>query len=147
MKAFYCVTGLSCLFLLAAPLVGGKRSIAARIDDGDQGKLAGKWTVETFEYNGSDVERLKDAIREFKDGKYSLTLKMGDAIEGSLKLDSTKTPKQIDLDVNGRTLKGIYELDGDTLKMSYNLGAEERPTEFVSKPDTGLVLVIHKRKK
>ena len=147
MKAFCCVTGLGCLLLLAAPMVDGQRSIAARIDETDQAKLAGKWTVETFEYNGNAVERLKDAIREFKDGKYSLTLKMGDEIEGSLKLDSTKTPKQIDLDVNGRTLKGIYELDGDTLKMSYNLGAEERPTEFVSKPDTGLVLVIHKRKK
>ena len=87
MKAFCCVTGLGCLLLLAAPMVDGQRSFAARTDETDQAKLAGKWTVETFEYNGNAVERLKDAIREFKDGKYSLTLKMGDAIEGSLKLD------------------------------------------------------------
>ena len=101
----------------------------------------------SFQYNGSPVERLKDAVREFKDGKYTLTPKTGDAIEGSLTLDATKQPKTIDLDVNGRVLKGIYELDGDSLKMCYNLNDEARPTEFVSKPDSGLIVVVHRREK
>ncbi|MGD9721767.1 MAG: TIGR03067 domain-containing protein [Pirellulales bacterium] len=110
-------------------------------------ELHGKWIVESFQYNGNPVDRLKEAIREFKDGKYSLTPKMGDAITGDVKLDTSKSPKTIDLDVNGRVLHGIYQLDGDTLKMCYNLTRDDRPTEFVSTPDSGLIVVIHKREK
>jgi uncharacterized protein (TIGR03067 family) len=120
---------------------------AARTESADEKELQGKWIVESFEYNGNPVERLKEAVREFKDGKYSLTPKTGDGIEGSVKLDASATPKTIDLDVNGRILKGIYELTGDTLKMCYNLTRDERPSEFVSKPDSGLIVIVHKRGK
>ena len=120
---------------------------AARTDEAEVQKLHGKWIVEDFQYNGAPVERLKDAIREFKAGKYTLTPKAGDAIEGNLILDATKQPKTIDLDVNGRVLKGIYELEGDLLKMCYNLNDEVRPTEFASKPDSGLIVVVHRREK
>ena len=122
-------------------------SFEARAADADQEKLQGKWVVESFEYNGSPVEMMKDAVREFKDDKYTLTPKSGDPINGVIKLDSSQKPKQIDLEVNGRTLKGIYEVDGDSLKMSYTLNGDERPTELVSKPDSGVVLVVHRRAK
>ncbi len=110
-------------------------------------ELQGKWVVKSFEYNGSEVERLKNAIREFKDGKYSLTPKTGEAIEGAVTLDTSQSPKAIDLDVNGRIIKGIYELDGDTLTLCYNLASDERPSEFASKPDTGLIKIVHAREK
>jgi uncharacterized protein (TIGR03067 family) len=129
-----------CVLLLTA-------LIQARAADADQEKLQGKWTVESFEYNGNPVERMKDATREIKDGKYTLTPKVGDVIEGTIKLDPDKKPKTIDLDVNGNILKGIYELDGDALKLCYNLSDGERPTEFASKPDTGVILILHKRAK
>jgi uncharacterized protein (TIGR03067 family) len=121
--------------------------VQARAADADQEKLQGKWTVESFEYNGTPVERMKDATREVKDGKYSLTPKVGDVIEGTIKIDPSKKPKTIDLDVNGRILKGIYELDGDALKLCYILTDGERPTEFASKPDTSVILILHKRAK
>jgi uncharacterized protein (TIGR03067 family) len=113
----------------------------------DQQKLQGKWNIESFEYNGNPVEFMKEAVREFKDARYSLIPKMGDMIEGSIKLDADKKPKEIDLEVNGRTLKGIYDLDGDVLKLSYSLTGGERPTEFISKADSGTTLIIHKRAK
>ncbi|MBI3839766.1 MAG: TIGR03067 domain-containing protein [Planctomycetia bacterium] len=119
----------------------------ARAADTDQEKLQGKWTVESFEYNATPIEMMKNATREFKDGKYTLTPKVGDAIEGTIKIDQSKKPKTIDLDVNGRILKGIYELEGDTLRMCYLLTDGERPTEFATKPDTGLILISHKRAK
>jgi uncharacterized protein (TIGR03067 family) len=124
------------------------RSTPLQAADPDQEKLQGKWIVESFEYNANPVELLKDAVREFKDDKYTLTPKAGDVINGAIKmLDSSKQPKLIDLEVNGQTLKGIYEVSGDSLKMCYNLNNPERPTEFVSKPDSGIVLVVHKRAK
>jgi uncharacterized protein (TIGR03067 family) len=126
-------------------LAGLARAEAA---DPDLEKLQGKWVVESFHYNGNVVERMNGAIREFSKDTYTLTPKEGEAISGTVKsVDSTKTPKEIDLDVNNQTLKGIYQLDGDTLKLCYNLITRQRPTEFASKPDTGLVLVVHKRAK
>src|SRR6476620_3640098 len=120
---------------------------AAHAADPDLALLQGKWMVESFEYNSAPVEFMKDAVREFKEDKYTLTPKAEEPINGIAKLDSRKKPKEIDLEINGRTLKGIYELDGDTLKMSYTLNGDERPTELVSKPDSGIVLVVHKRAK
>jgi uncharacterized protein (TIGR03067 family) len=127
-----------------ALLLADRDALAA---DPDLPAFQGKWTVESFEYNGTPVEIMKEGTREIKEDKYTLTPKSGEAINGVIKLDSSKKPKQIDLEVNGRTLKGIYEIDGDALKLAYTLNGDERPTELVSKPDTGVVLVIHKRAK
>jgi uncharacterized protein (TIGR03067 family) len=119
----------------------------AQAADADLQPLQGKWTVESFDYNGNPVDVMQGAVREFKEEKYTLSPKVGDAIGGIVKLDSTKNPKEIDLEINGRTLKGIYALDGDSLRMCYTLNGAERPTELVSKPDSGVVLVVHKRAK
>ena len=119
----------------------------ARGAEGVQAALQGKWIVESFQYNGGPGEMMKEAVREFKDNKYTLTPKAGDVIEGTIKLDPSQEPKTIDLEINGRTLKGIYEVDGDMLKMSYTLNDGERPTDFASKPDSGQILVTHKRAK
>lgn len=129
---------------LCALVVGQPQARAA---DPDVAALQGKWLVESFAYNGSPVEAMQGATREIKEEKYSLTPTGGDAINGTIKVDSTKKPKQIDLDVNGRTLKGIYEIQGEMLKLCYRLNGDERPTEFESKPDSGAVLVLHRRAK
>jgi uncharacterized protein (TIGR03067 family) len=130
----------ACVLFASGPL-------DARAADPDQEKLQGKWKVESFDYNGMPVEAMKEAVREFKEDKYSLTPTSGEAYSGTVKLDSSKKPKQIDLELTDRTLKGIYEVEGDTLKISYRLEGDERPTELASKPDSGIVLIVHKRAK
>ena len=132
---------------LVVRLLAAGSSGAARAADADQAKLEGKWKIESFEFNGMPVEALKNAVREFKDAKYTLTPASGEVFNGAVKLDSTKKPKEIDLVINERTLKGIYELEGDTLKISYVLEGDERPKELASKPDSRTVLVVHKREK
>jgi len=47
----------------------------------------------------------------------------------------------------GKTSKGIYHLEGDTLKMCYAVPDKDRPKDFESKPGSGLTLVIWKRSK
>ena len=76
-------------------------------EQADPEKLQGKWIVETCQYNGSPVDQMLGAMREFKLEQYTLKPKAGDTYSGSFKLDQSKTPKHIDLEVNGRTLKGI----------------------------------------
>ncbi len=52
----------------------------------------------------------------------------------AIKLDPEKSPKQIDLIREGSNYKGIYEWDGDDLRIAYTLGGG-RPATFDPKPD------------
>jgi hypothetical protein len=74
------------------------------------------------------------------------------AVESSVA--SAKSPKTYDVTIkgdfaeNGKTYQGIYEVDGDTLRTCVQLDAKkDRPTEFVSKPGSGLQVVVWKHVK
>jgi len=47
---------------------------------------------------------------------------------------------------SGRTFPAIYELEGDTLRICYDLSGVKRPTEFKSIAGTRLYLVTYVRK-
>ena len=47
----------------------------------------------------------------------------------------------------GKTIPAIYEHKGDTLKVCYNLGGQERPTEFKSKSGTRQKMWTFQREK
>jgi len=73
--------------------------------------------------------------------KFTLEL-AGKKIEGTYALDASKTPKHVDLTITsgsdaesmrfeGKTSKGLYELEGDHLKwLAQEPGIEDRPTAF-----------------
>ncbi|HEX4588930.1 MAG TPA: TIGR03067 domain-containing protein [Gemmataceae bacterium] len=69
---------------------------------------------------------------------------------GVFTIDSTKTPKEIDiLDETGvknaQTKLGIFEIDGDTYKYCLAPAGKPRPTAFVSKPGSGNSLGVSRR--
>jgi uncharacterized protein (TIGR03067 family) len=47
----------------------------------------------------------------------------------------------------GKTILAIYERDGDTLRVCYDLSGKSRPTEFKTETGTQLFLVTYKREK
>jgi uncharacterized protein (TIGR03067 family) len=47
----------------------------------------------------------------------------------------------------GKSFPAIYELDGDRLRICYDLSGAKRPTEFKSPPGTKLYLVTYHRAK
>jgi uncharacterized protein (TIGR03067 family) len=47
----------------------------------------------------------------------------------------------------GKTFPAIYELDGDTLKVCYDLSGKERPKALKTESGTMTFLVIYKRVK
>jgi uncharacterized protein (TIGR03067 family) len=68
--------------------------------------------------------------------------------EGTIKLDATTKPKQMDAtSTEKEVMLGIYELDGDRYKVCFAPTGKPRPSEFASKPGSGNLLQVWKRKK
>ncbi len=114
--------------------------------------LDGKWVVVSAERDGKADDNLKGAVRVNAGGKYTVTPKDGKPIPGAFKVDATKKPRTMDMmpeegRYKGKTLLGVYEVDGDTLKVCFAEPGKDRPTEFISKAGSGHVLVLHKRVK
>lgn len=106
--------------------------------------MAGVWTV-----GGADPNRIPFGIVQSwiidKNGElvtayqgreilYPLPLDsgVGKRTTYTIKLDPTKTPKQIDLiskdtDIAGMYAMGVYRINGDKIQMSFNLASLPRP--------------------
>jgi uncharacterized protein (TIGR03067 family) len=133
--------------VLSLALLAGSASAA---DDDD---IQGTWLPETAELGG---KMFPDEIRKtikltIKDNKYKVEIgKITD--EGTCKLKATAKPKELDITGTdgpnkGKTIPAIYELNGDTLRVCYDLSGKDRPTEFKTKEGTQHFLVTYKRQK
>jgi uncharacterized protein (TIGR03067 family) len=130
--------------------------LAADADDAKKelAKLAGTWSAVSIERDGKAMpaDKLKSSTLTITGDKY--VVKMGELmIEGVYKLDPAQKPKAIDAtrtngDDKGKTLLGIYALEGDELKMCFNgPDVKERPKEFGAKSGSGTALYVFKRGK
>jgi uncharacterized protein (TIGR03067 family) len=122
-------------------------------DDKDSKSLDGTWIPEAAEIAG---QKFPDEVRKsiklvVKGDKYTVTVGK-ETDEGTVKLKTTAKPKELDITGTdgpnkGKTILAIYELDGDTLKVCYDLGGKDRPTEFKTKEGSQQFLVTYKREK
>ena len=132
------------MFALAASSGGDPKS-ADNID--------GTWLPAKAELAGKPwPEEIRKITRLVIDGdKYSVTV--GEAPDkGTIKLNPAVKPKQLDITgTDGpnkdKTYLAIYERDGDTLRICYDLSGKSRPTEFKSTEGTKLFLVTYERQK
>jgi uncharacterized protein (TIGR03067 family) len=116
-------------------------------------KFEGTWTFESVETGGKELpaENFKGFTVTFEGDKYAV--KMGDKVveAATQKLDPSKSPKTLDVMVTegpnkGAVIVGIYEINGDTLKVCFDPEGKNRPTQF--KTGSGShTLVVHKRAK
>jgi uncharacterized protein (TIGR03067 family) len=81
------------------------------------------------------------------------TVTVGKEVDrGTVKLNPRASPKELDVTGTegpnkGKTIPAIYERDGDTLRVCYDLGGKSRPTEFKTREGTQLFLVTYRREK
>lgn len=111
---------------------------AARGADADQ--LQGTWVVVSAEMAGKSSESSKGDKFTFTGDKVVIENKVMKAAPTSFKIDATTNPKQIDI-ADKTPQKGIYQLDGDKLKLCYG---NKRPASFDS--TAGLLLAFKRQK-
>jgi uncharacterized protein (TIGR03067 family) len=115
--------------------------------------LSGTWQLTAGEIGGGPFPEAQLKITKLViDGdKYTVTV--GDKIDkGSVKLDLTKKPKAMDIIGNdgpnkGKTFLAIYELNGDKLRICYDLTGKERPKEFKTEKGVLHFLATYQRTK
>jgi uncharacterized protein (TIGR03067 family) len=121
----------------------------------DQEALKGTWTIVSAERDGRKFTeaQLKGVVGTFDEGKVSVQRQGQTIFEGTVKLDPTKKPKAIDVtqtsegDNKGKTFPGIYEIEGDMMKVCSVDPGKERPTQFSGKAGSGQFLRVYKREK
>jgi uncharacterized protein (TIGR03067 family) len=122
---------------------------AARPDDAgkaDLDRLQGGWVMESARRDGKDVE--PNMTRVVKGDAYEV--RQGDKVvaKGTIKLDASKSPKEIDVTrADGQRMKGIYEIKEDVQRVCLAPPGKDRPTQFKAEAGGGLTLTVWKRKK
>jgi uncharacterized protein (TIGR03067 family) len=144
------------LFILAAGLLVAADSTDEAAQK-ELKKLKGTWVMVSGEVDGKAVadEHVKKSKITWDGGKVTLiTPHQSDKpIEGTTRLDPTKTPKEMDFTRSvgpsaKTTMHAIYEFDGDDkYRICFDPSGTARPKEFATKEGTGHVLHVWKRQK
>jgi uncharacterized protein (TIGR03067 family) len=127
-----------CTLLLPAAVLCGQEEAIKK----EKAKLAGAWVVESMEMMGKKVESSVGDTFTFASDKVTLKTKVKEELE-TYKLDPSKKPREIDFK-SKETILGIYELDGDTLKLCVSTSGK-RPTAFDS--NQGILGILKRAKK
>jgi len=115
--------------------------------------IVGTWQLTKGVIAGNPMpeEAVKKLKLELTNGKYKLE-GAESPDEGTWKLYLDKKPYGMDIKGTdgpnkGKTFLCIFELDGDKLKVCYDLAGKKRPEKFESKPKTPLFLAEYKKVK
>ena len=114
--------------------------------------LAGSYTVKEFHREGKAVpDDVKKGVTAVKVAGDKLTITMnGKEVVAKVKTDAAKKPAEIDLFPQNepfekeRAFKGIFELKGTTLTITY-VEDGDRPKDFATDAKTSTKLVLEKK--
>jgi uncharacterized protein (TIGR03067 family) len=120
----------------------------------EEQKLAGTWQADSITVNGNPMAagEAQNTRLRLGEGKFAQEYAGRRLRQGKLLIDPTKELKWIEFSYTGddgktENMLGIYDLKGDSLKICLARPDVPRPTEFVSKPDTGHILTTYQREK
>ena len=118
----------------------------------DVGSPRGQWAAVRAEQDGREAADIVGHVLLIEGDKFSIKEKGVTIYGGTLALDLSTSPGAIDFKhtdylFKGKTWRGIYRIDGDTLTICDNAPdvQRSRPTRFETKPGSGRVMVVFKR--
>lgn len=122
-------------------------------DAPDAKAVEGAWIPVKAELAGQPLPDavLKTISLKLHNGQYDVSV-AGEPDKGMYTLDSSKKPKSMTIagtegPNKGKTFPAIYELEGDTLRICYDLSGKQRPADFKTVVGTRLYLVTYHRTK
>lgn len=139
--------------ILLIGLAGLAVPLDANEDKTDLKKLEGNWVVVAGEERGKPApeEKIKKLVMRFAFTGNKVKVNLGKdekSQEGTFTIDATKKPKHIDMKAGDLEIRGIYAIDGDTLKLCLVKEKKyERPGDFTTKVGDGHGLFVLKREK
>jgi uncharacterized protein (TIGR03067 family) len=118
----------------------------------DKARLQGTWKMDSYIDEGKPDPQFAGAVQTFTGDKYVVKVGEKTIRQGAFKIDASKTPKHIDLlpaagPYKGKTLAGIYVLDGDRLHTCFPEPGQPRPAKFDSAAGSGNSEVKYTRQK
>ena len=126
---------------------------AAWSDEAKVDTLDGLWLPSAAELGGKKFpDEVRKSIKlELKGDEYTVTVGTNPD-RGTCKRNPSAKPKALDITGTegpnkGRTILAIYERDGDTLRICYDLSGKSRPEEFKTTEGSQLFLVEYKLQK
>jgi uncharacterized protein (TIGR03067 family) len=112
----------------------------------DLKKMKGDWTLVFSEANAKKrtPENFKKFTRKVTDGTFLIMIETEKGVQtvgGKFKLDPSKSPKAVDVEMTqgpskGESLKGIYKFEDNTQVMCVAGPGKDRPTKFDSQQGT-----------
>jgi uncharacterized protein (TIGR03067 family) len=120
----------------------------------DLAKMQGSWSVVSGESDGAAESARLNSVTTFtfQDDQLSIKILGRSFARASLTLDPAKKLKELNAKntegaAKGYTLKGVYELEGDNLKICWGMKGGPRPTGFTTSAGSGRRLWVLKREK
>jgi uncharacterized protein (TIGR03067 family) len=140
--------------LIAAGLLLSGETLKEDLVKQELDKLQGTWVIVANTKEGKESpESLRESKRyTIKGDHYSVSFKGAEKrlLEFRIKLDPESKPKTIDL-IGLKTdtvlLAGLYELDGDTLKICVPVGSSDRPKALKSEAGSKSGIIVYRRVK
>jgi uncharacterized protein (TIGR03067 family) len=144
---------LVCLLVLPSLTVADQGERTDNSETIVAGQLRGTWVAVSMERKGHKEEAPKNRELTFAFDVAKVLITEGThKEEWSYQNRDTRTPWEIDLipmkgqpQPPGLIIKGIYRIDGDTLKLAFRMGGS-RPSAFESKDDESGVITFKRKK-
>lgn len=117
----------------------------------DLDRFQGTWNLVSATKDGNVLpqEKVKQTTIVFKGDTFRFpgSAEYATSKEGTVKLDETKTPKEIDaISTDKEVMLGIYVLQEYGYKVCFAPAGKPRPTQFTSAPGSGYILQSWERR-
>jgi uncharacterized protein (TIGR03067 family) len=147
------------LMVAACVLAAGTGTVRAQAKT-DQDLLQGSWVIVGKEFMGKKATKKEVLLLKGEMVVKGNTVTQWAEEEGKkeivskskFKLNPKAKPKAVDVTytagaLKGKTVRAIYELKGDTLKVCFAIGSKRRPKKFAGEEDGRTLFLTYKRVK